>query len=119
MVVGKIYLNVLIRVDVGTVLTKCPASFKTDGNNSSRNEGNSSNGLSTVLQTDNGSVKGLVNKKSEKCITPESYQKQEFNNSVETGVSPLLSSDSKIIDGDCSDPNSNNRVRNDYTLTKF
>ncbi|KAK9071734.1 hypothetical protein SSX86_008163 [Deinandra increscens subsp. villosa] len=95
--------------DMVKASAQCPASLKMDVHNNL-----------TVI----GSV--------DKCITPESVQKQEFkmvqvasDKHMETGVdgvgfirmeqlSPPLSSrdDSKDMDGgDCSDPNSNQKVR--------
>lgn len=125
-----------------------PASFKMDVNNKPKKEnveiaqdGNSSNRQSMILQTAmpsllNGSAEELVARSFEKCITPESIQKQGFKVSsgdkpnlsnsmrkvvagrhMDVGVSgigfirleqlsPPLSSDSKDMDGNCSDPSS-------------
>ncbi|XP_024984241.1 BRCA1-associated RING domain protein 1 isoform X1 [Cynara cardunculus var. scolymus] len=138
-----------------------PASFKMDANNNPRKEkvdiaqdGNSSNRQSMILQTAmptllNGSAEELVARNFEKCITPESNQKQGFkmcsgdkpNLSNTTGqvvaerhmeigvsgvgfirleqLSPPLSSDSKNMDGNCSDPSSTNMNAGRYSLKRL
>ncbi|KAI3722343.1 hypothetical protein L2E82_33379 [Cichorium intybus] len=80
-----------VRSDVTRVSAQSPASINIDVNISSRNDGieivqsgNSSNGQSTTSQTVtpsllNTSPEDLVTRIFEKCITPESGQKQKFN----------------------------------------
>ncbi|KAL4577217.1 hypothetical protein LXL04_013322 [Taraxacum kok-saghyz] len=80
-----------VRSDVGRVSAHSPVSIKIDADSDSGNENveivqsrNSSNGQSTTSQTVkpsllNTSTDDLVPRVSEKCITPESGQKQKFN----------------------------------------
>lgn len=128
-------------------------SFKMDGGNNNlrkdsgeiAQDGNSSNGQSMKLKTVkssllNGSAEEMVDKKVEKCITPDSGEKQKHSISnvdrkvvveknMENGVdgigfiqmeqlSPPFSNDSKE-DGNSSDPSSNHKVIQDSIWLQF